>query len=302
MEETRKVIPGHQAVGYILGACLVLIPLFAYRDAVELFGSPGALHLVLIVAGGGAVSCVALAERGDRMLALFPGLVGGACVALVWDTLLHSSFGASFVSGNFKVIVPIGIGAVPGAVLFRLLKFVRKVTWGVAQNPECPVDWNRTIDDLFSEMKAGKRKHVGQPEIEWAREYEKRIIPEGTRFPKKGDVYESKTDKTVHYMTAWSAPFTGGGEATLLKGERIWIDNDPNEERPIGTYALPIEYDELEKRMVPLADRQAPKYGGFYFHFKTVDLNTNFTLVQIGYDGKGEQTPAGDVLKAAPEK
>ena len=104
-----------------------------------------------------------------------------------------------------------------------------------------PADWNMTIDDLFAEMIAGKRKSVGNPEIEWAREYEKSLIPEGSRFPKNGDVYESKANQTVHYMTAWSAPFTGGGEATLLKGERIWIDNDPNDDGPIGTYALPIE-------------------------------------------------------------
>lgn len=167
--------------------------------------------------------------------------------------------------------------------------------------PERPVDWHLTLDDLFAEMKAGKRKSVGNPELEWAREYERSLIPAGTRFPKKGDVYESKIDQAVDYMTAWSAPFTGGGEATLFKGERIWIDNDPNGERPLGTYALPIEYGKLEKRMVPPEDREQPKYGGFYFYFKTVDLNGNFTLVQTGYDGEGEPSPAGDVLKAAPE-
>lgn len=167
---------------------------------------------------------------------------------------------------------------------------------------ERPEGWNLTLDDLFAEMKAGKRKSVGNPEAEWAREYEKSLIPEGTRFPKKGDVYESKVDQTIHYMTAWSAPFTGDGEATLFKGERIWIDNNPNGERPIGTYALPIEYSKLEKRMVPPGDREQPKYGGFYFYFKTVDLNDKFILVQTGYNREGEPAPAGDVPKAVPEE
>lgn len=163
---------------------------------------------------------------------------------------------------------------------------------------ERPADWNLTVEDLFAEMNAGKRKSLGQPEIEWAREYEKSLIPKGTRFPKKGDVYESNTDQTIHYMAAWSAPFTGGGKATLLKGERIWIDKDPSEERSIGSYALPIEYDKLEKRMVSLEDREEPKYNGFYFYFNTVALNSDFTLVQTEYDGCRER----DILETAPEE
>jgi len=172
------------------------------------------------------------------------------------------------------------------AAIFRLRSRPHKSTAETAT--ERPADWNLTLDDLWAEMNAGKRKSVGQPEIEWAREYEKSLIPEDTRFPNKGDVYKANSDQVVHYMTAWSAPFTGGGEATLFKGERIWIDNDPNDEKPLGTYALPVEYRKLEKRMVPAEEREEPRYGGFYFHFKTVDLNKNFTLVQTGYDGKGE--------------
>src|SRR6266480_3217633 len=85
-----------------------------------------------------------------------------------------------------------------------------------------PPDWNLTIDDLIAEMKAGKRGSVGQPELDWAREYERSLIPEGIRFPQKGDVYESLKDQTVSYLIAWHGPFTTGGEAPLLKGERVW--------------------------------------------------------------------------------
>ena len=165
-----------------------------------------------------------------------------------------------------------------------------------------PPDRNLTVDDLIAEMNAGKRRSVGQPEIEWAREYEKSLIPEGTGFPKKGDVYESSSDQTVHYMTAWSAPFTGGGEGTLFKDERIWIETKPNDEKPIGTYALWIEYNKLEKRMVPSEDREEPGYDGFYFYFNTLDVNKNFSLVQTGFEGKGEQSPPRNSLKVAPEE
>jgi len=154
--------------------------------------------------------------------------------------------------------------------------------------PERPADWNLTLDDLFAEMESGKRKSVGAPETEWAREYELSLIPADTRFPKKGDLYKSNHDQTVTYMTAWSAPFTGSGEALLLKGERVWVDSDPRQEKPLGTYALAVEYDKLEQRMVPKEERENPRFGGFYFHFKTVDLNNHFTLIETGFNGKGE--------------
>jgi hypothetical protein len=157
------------------------------------------------------------------------------------------------------------------------------------EKPPMPPDWNLTLDDLFAEMKAGKRKSVGNPEAEWAKEYERSLIPEGTRFPQKGDLYESTCDQMVQYMTAWAAPYTGSGEALLLKGERIWIETQPVDIKPIGSYALPVDYKKLEARMVPQAERSSFKYGGFYFYFKTVDLEKNFTLLQTGFNGKGRK-------------
>lgn len=153
-------------------------------------------------------------------------------------------------------------------------------------SPERPADWNLTIGDLFAEMNAGKRKSVGNPEAQWAREYEQSLIPEGTRFPKKGDLYESKRDQTVQFMTAWAAPFTGGGEAILYKGERVWVNDAPRGDRPLGTYALPVEYREMAERMVPIEQRKSRKFEGLYFYFKTLDLNTDFTLIEEGFHGK----------------
>ena len=68
------------------------------------------------------------------------------------------------------------------------------------------------------------------------------MIPEDYRYPQKGDLYESKIDQTIEFMTAWEAPFTGGGESKLFKGEKIWISSDPIENKPISTYALPADY------------------------------------------------------------
>lgn len=155
--------------------------------------------------------------------------------------------------------------------------------------PHRPPGWNRTIADLMAEMKAGRRASVGQPEIGWARDYERSLIPVGMRFPQKGDVYEALEDMEVDFLTAWSAPFTGGGKGALHKGDRVFVDSEPSDPKPIGSYVVAIDYEALEERIVPASDRDAERYNGFYFHFKTVDLNRRFKLVQIGYEKPGWQ-------------
>lgn len=145
--------------------------------------------------------------------------------------------------------------------------------------PPAPSGWNKTISDLCDEMNRGKRTSVGSPEVDWARDYERSRIPVGIRFPRKGDIYEALEDMNVHYMTTWAAPFTGGGEGMLKKGDRIVVDREPVDARAISTYASAVDYDALEERIVPASDRSAPKYSGFYFSFKTVDLNRKFKLV-----------------------
>ena len=149
--------------------------------------------------------------------------------------------------------------------------------------PPRPKDWKLTISDLMQEMSEGKRTQIGQPELEWAREYQKSLIPSDYRFPQKGDLYESKIDQEIEFLTAWAAPFTGGGKSNVFKGERIWISSDPIEAKPIGTYALPVDYKKLEQRMVSSSDRNAPKYGGFYLSIDTKILNEKFTLITTGF-------------------
>ncbi len=154
------------------------------------------------------------------------------------------------------------------------------------QKSERPSDWRFTVKDLFDQMEAGNRKSVGQPELDWAREYERTLIPAHYKFPEKGDLYESVEDQQIEFLTAWAAPFTGSGTGTILKGEQIWIETDPVGSEPVSTYALPVCYNELERRMVPESDRSSVKYGGFYFHLTTMELNEKFRLVQKRFKGK----------------
>jgi hypothetical protein len=145
--------------------------------------------------------------------------------------------------------------------------------------PARPADWNMTIDDLLAEGRAARRTVSGR-ELEWARQYELSLLPAGTRFPRLGDIYAANADVTVSYMTAWAAPYTGGGESTLYAGERIHIHVEPADATPVGTYALPVDYTAVEARMVPEAERTHGKYGGFYLFVRTADLNRAFTLVE----------------------
>jgi len=146
-----------------------------------------------------------------------------------------------------------------------------------------PKDWNLTISDLMEQLQSGDRKFVDQHEWDWAREYERSLVSDDARIPRKGDVYEALDDLNINYMTAWAAPFTGSGKAILEKDERIWIDSEPMENKPIGTYALPVDYARLEQQMVPKEEREASNYGGFYLFFSTVQLNEDFKLVDTGF-------------------
>lgn len=145
--------------------------------------------------------------------------------------------------------------------------------------PPMPAGWNKTIADLFAEVKRGERPSVGSPEVDWAREYERSLIPSDMRFPRKGDVYEALEDMTVQYLTSWAAPYTGSGEGLLRKGDRVWVDTEPHDSRAISTYAVAVDYEALEQRLVSASDRKSPRYSGFYFSFGTVELNRKFRLV-----------------------
>lgn len=151
-----------------------------------------------------------------------------------------------------------------------------------------PSDWNLTIFELVEEISAGKRP-FNEEELTWARAYDISLIPDGVRIPKLADEYESLIDQEVAYMTGWSAPVTGGGKGMLLKGERVRISAEPVDEKPIGVYARPLEYEKLEARMVSKEDRTNSKYAGFNLLIKTVDLIKDFKLVE------SEDSRPGDI-------
>ena len=143
--------------------------------------------------------------------------------------------------------------------------------------PPPPEGWCKTLADLSD---AGIRETLGSPETDWARDYERSLLPPETRFPRRGDIYEPLGDIEVPYMTSWAAPFTGGGNALLKRGDQIEIPDSSVIPQPILVYARAVKYAELEARVVPEHERKSKSYTGFYFAVRTFDLNTKFRLVR----------------------
>lgn len=171
--------------------------------------------------------------------------------------------------------------------LFTMINFFKKIFGRQKQTDEkqaFPSDWNFTISDLMKELATGKRKEIRDPEMTWAREYERSLIPSNYRFPQKGDLYAASYDQDVDFLTSWSAPYTGGGTTKLFKGEQVWVDSNPSEKKPIGAYLLAVNYKELEERIVSESDRRSFKYGSFYFSINTKTLNEDFKLLQTDFN------------------
>jgi hypothetical protein len=154
-----------------------------------------------------------------------------------------------------------------------------------AQSKVRPKDWNLTLTDLMNEFSSGKRKQIREPELTWAREYEKSLIPLDYRSPRKGDLYKSKRDLKVKFLTTWSTSYKGGGAATLYKDETIWIDSEPLEDKPIGVSALPVAYEKFEQRIMVSSERNTGKYTGYYLSIETILLYENFELIQENFIG-----------------
>ena len=108
---------------------------------------------------------------------------------------------------------------------------------------------------------------------------------------REGQVYEAMEDVDLICMTAWSAPFTGGHDRVLPKGERVTVAHDPSE-GATTVYCDPLRYDELHEQMVPARDRKSRNYSNYYFCIDLTALENQFTLVSTnGEQAGGHQPP-----------
>ena len=136
----------------------------------------------------------------------------------------------------------------------------------------------KTVDELFDEMEKGKT--VSGKAIENARKLSKALMTTGLFYPKGGEVFEAIDDVQIDYLTYFMAPYTGGKKAILLEGERI-IVSKPNQDKPLGYYCYPINAEEVENRIIPNSDKDAPEYNGFSLFIDTKILNKNFKQINL---------------------
>lgn len=126
-----------------------------------------------------------------------------------------------------------------------------------------------------------------------------KILYNNSNHPTGDEVFEAKDDVKISYLTHFMAPYTGGSNSTLKKGERIIISK-PNKPKPSGYYCYPINEIDIEKRMVPMDERENPKYNGFSLFVDTNILLRKFTQIKLKPITfiKGDATkPEGNNLK-----
>ncbi len=143
-----------------------------------------------------------------------------------------------------------------------------------------PQGWNKTIDDLFDEMKRGERLVVGGDECDWARDYERSLLPPGTVFPRGNQIWEvtETCDVRVHYVFAAPGSFSGTG--ILAAGDRVRIMKGGVDTQPIIVSFLPLRYDQLQDSLVPADVRSTPRYTNYALSVKTAYFNEHFRLVE----------------------
>ena len=145
------------------------------------------------------------------------------------------------------------------------------------KNP-APPGWNRTIDDLMAELDRGERDGITGEEAEWAREFERSLLPPDTIFPADGEVWEAIDDARVLVMHHYAAPVTDTNDATLPRGERVRVMGS-HQARPIVIAFEPVRYDELLETLVPDDVRAEPVFTNYHLSVKTAYFNQHFRCV-----------------------
>lgn len=144
-----------------------------------------------------------------------------------------------------------------------------------------------TNEELYLELKAGKRKSIDYEDSLKAHELERALYPDDLRYPKTNDVYQAAEDVEIAYLTHWRKPFTGGGHTVLPKGEKIKV-NEVFMEQPISVNCRPLNDKKLHPKIVPPGDRKAPGYDGYSLSVNTIQLYRSFVF--LGNDSGPEQT------------
>jgi len=110
---------------------------------------------------------------------------------------------------------------------------------------------------------------------------------------KSGQIYRAIDDVKTLGMVICKAAGSGGFYCTIPKGTKVVIENDPWP-WPIskGVYAAPLNYRELEDKLVPLEERSSPIYDMYTLVLTFKDLKKYFVkedMEEIKFDDERMQ-------------
>ncbi len=149
--------------------------------------------------------------------------------------------------------------------------------------PPPPQGWNLTRDDLERELRAGERESITVQELAWAHTYERGALPEGTRYPRRGDVYEVTVAHEVGFMMQLTETNAKGGNTGLLvPGDRFLV---PFDSPGIMRYAVslwPVQDDAMAARLIPQSVRSRYPDAEVRMVVELQDLMQYFMLVEEG--------------------
>jgi hypothetical protein len=93
-------------------------------------------------------------------------------------------------------------------------------------------------------------------------------------------VWEAVAGCEVQIQYLFSAPITFSGACRLTAGERVRIMSASTDPLTAVVSFLPVRYDELHVRLVPLDIRDTPRYKAYRLSVKTDRFYEQFRLVE----------------------
>ena len=117
--------------------------------------------------------------------------------------------------------------------------------------------------------------------------------------PKFGEVYAATCDVMASVAILYKAPASDAFEGVIPAGTRVVILNDPPA-RATAVDGIPLNYQQLEKKLVPEDERRDPFYNGYGLTIEIVDLEKCFSkddAVTVRFDDERMQAKWNKMLQ-----
>ena len=117
--------------------------------------------------------------------------------------------------------------------------------------------------------------------------------------PKFGEVYEATCDVKASIAILYKAPASDAFEGVIPAGTRVVILNNPPA-RATAVDGAPLNYQQLEEKLVPEDERRDPFYGSYGLTIKIADLERYFSKddhATVRFDDKQMQAKWDKMLQ-----